>query len=257
MPKKILKILLTILVIALVFLVMVLSKEKTEPIEEETPTKIEEINPTETPNNEEIEEPKSENNEIATFTDSEKEKVENAFSSFLENEEYQTTIQEGDTLVYITFKDLGTVTFKMYDKTAPESVNWFIQLVEENTEIRYKDKKQGSRFKDKTAKFYFATTDRIYNRDEQVDEIFPMKYCLYHTLYSCNNFNISLVDYVKNDIDSQNVDEEYLNYLQKYGGNFPLYKNSVVLGRAVENIEILDKLDENYEIESISVVKRK
>lgn len=258
MQKKLLKFFITILIIAIVFIVMILSKEKNTSEIEDTSIEIETL---ETPQ-EMTEVPIVENSDteiidsgVVSFTDEEKEQVNDAFTSFLTNEEYQTTIQEGDTLVYITFKNLGTVTFKMYDKTAPDAVEWFSSLVNENKKIDYSDKEHGTRMKDNSVRWDFVTTERVYNREEQVSEIFLMKYCLYQKLYSCNNFYICLSDYIENETDNANVPEEYISYLKKYGGDFTLYQNCIVLGRAVENQEILDKLDETFEIEKIEVVK--
>ena len=253
MSKKLLKIFLTILIVAIVFIIMIASKENKDDKNEENKIPSTEIEKSYSNIiNTEIEEPTI-STEVVEFTNEQKNKVENAFTSFLDNETYQTTIEDGDTLVYITFKDLGTVTFKMYDKTAPKAIEWFTQLVKENKSLIYDNKKFNNI--DGYAKFGFTTTDRVYNREEQVDEIYPMKYCLYQKLYSCNNFYINVTDYVENQIDTKNVDENYISYLKKYGGNFALYKNCIVLGRAIENQQILDSLDSNYEITSIKIVQ--
>lgn len=255
MPKKILKFFISILIIALVFLIMFLNKENEDSTNENPSNVI----------NENIETPKEvtegiiiENTEteiidsgVVSFTQEDTDKVDNAFTDFMQNEKYQTTIQNGDTLVYITFKNLGTVTFKMYDKTAPKAIEWFTSLANANKKIENFEYHNIDGF----INWQFITTDRVYNLEEEVDEIYPMKYCLYQRLYSCNNFYISTSDYIENEIDSTNVSTEYIDYLKKYGGNFALYQNCIVLGRAVENKEILDKLDTNYEIEKIEVVK--
>jgi hypothetical protein len=174
------------------------------------------------------------------------------------NEKYQTTVEDGDTLVKIKFKGLGTVTFKMYDDTAPKATAWFYQLVEDGTKIAYKYsyEKTDTRRNADRARWYFVTTDRVYNREEQVDEVYPMKYCIYQTLYSSNNFYICLDEIEVTDTDLQSdVDTSYLEYLAKYGGNMALYQRCIVLGRAVENEELLDQLGYDFEIESIEVVK--
>lgn len=192
---------------------------------------------------------------IVEFTSQQQEQVETAFNSFMDNATYQTTIQKGDTLVYITFKDLGTVTFKMYDKTAPTDCAWFEEMVENNTLIKYKwsFEKEDKRLQSGTARWHFDTTDRIYTIEEQVDEIFPMKYCLYHKMASSNNFYICLGDYQVSEIDKANVDPEYIKFLEKYDGDMTLYQHCVILGRAVENEKLLDKLTNDFEITKITL----
>lgn len=257
MKKKLPKILIIIPIVIIIFMVMILNKnndgnDKKDESKNKVPsTQIEVISNEE--NSTEIEDPPNDSTEIVEFTNEQKSEVDKAFSSFMDNKKYQTTIEDGDTLVYITFKNLGTVTFKMYDKTAPKAIEWFTQLIKDNTNLTY-DK---NKFNDTShyARFGFVTTDRVYNREEQVDEIYPMKYCLYQKLYSCNNFYIDVTDYEENSIDEKNVDKDYISYLKKYGGNFALYQNCIVLGRAVENQQLLDSLDFNYEITSIKVVK--
>ena len=90
-------------------------------------------------------------------------------------------------------------------------------------------------------------------QQEQVDEIFPMKYCLYHKMASSNNFYICLGDYQVSEIDKANVDPEYIKFLEKYDGDMTLYQHCVILGRAVENEKLLDKLTNDFEITKITL----
>lgn len=252
--KKLLTILVSVLIVVIILLVMIFSNRTTnKPITNNTITNTEEIedsnNYEEPMGNEEqtieVEEPKD-----IVFSETEQQKVNDTFTTLLKNEVYQTQVQEGDILVDITFKDIGTVTFKMYQKTAPTSVNWFLNLIENNVEIKTKESDS-----DAYSKFYFVTTEREYNYDEATTDIFPMKYTLYHRLYSCHTFFFCTNDYVENIIDTNNVDVKYIDYLKKYGGNFAEFGNCVVLGRAVENAILLDQLKNGYEIEKITIRK--
>lgn len=188
------------------------------------------------------------NPDSITFTEAELKKVETTFNAFLENEEYQTTVQDGDMLVEIKFKDIGTVTFKMYTDTAPKAIEWFTSLAERKVETVPKGYNNAG-----ANRFYFVTTEREYNREEEVEGIFPMKYCLYQKLYSCHTFYFCVNDYIENDIDNNNFNPEYIEYLKKYGGNLTVYEDCIVLGRAVKNAELLDALGDDYVIESIKV----
>lgn len=256
MEKKILKISIVALIISLLLIIVILSnKEETEPnIIPETSEIVETETISET-QTESFKESSSTELEIVEFTEKQKNKVDEAFNSFMDNAEYQTTLNENDSILYVTFKGLGTVTFKLYDDYAPNSINWLQELIETNTNIRYDDKRDGGRLGYGNPQFKFITTDREYDRSEQVSEIFPMKYCLYHILQSCNNFYFCTMDYMPNIIDSHNVPEEYLKYLETYGGNMSVYGSSVVLGRAVENAYILDNLSGNFQIESMTMIR--
>ncbi len=252
--KKILKGILICMGVILLFIILRLSNIEEPPIEDNPQSSTE--TPVEIPSEIQEETDKKENElQVMEFTEKQQQKVEEAFNSFMDSAEYQTTLNEGDSILYVTFKDLGTVTFKLYDEYAPDSINWLQGLIEKNTQIQYDDKRDGGRLGFGTPQFQFITTDRHYNRDEQVPEIFPMKYSLYHIGHSSNNFYFCTLDYTENAIDSYNVPEEYLNYLSTYGGNMSIYLSSIVLGRAVENENILDQLDANFQLESMTMIR--
>lgn len=252
--KKILRTILIILGVILLFVILRLSN-----IEEEPKQPIEPVE-TEEPSKEPIKKEEPTVNEenplgVIEFTEKQLKAVDEAFQSFMDSAEYQTTLNENDSVLYVTFKDLGTVTFKLYEEYTPDSIDWLQELIEKNTQIQYDDKRNGGRLGWGNPQFQFITTDRYYNRDEQVAEIFPMKYCLYHIGHSSNNFYFCTLDYAPNAIDSYNVPEEYLNYLSTYGGNMSVYGSSIVLGRAIENKEILDQLDSNFQLESMKMIR--
>ena len=252
--KKLLGILIAFIFIVVIILIVIFNNKEDKP---NIDTENNEVIETKQPLNDE-EEPVGDENEpfdVVEFTPEQSEKVETAFNSFMDNVKYQTTIQKGDTLVYITFKDLGTVTFKMYDKTAPIDCAWFEDLVEKNAPIKYQwtFEKEDTRLKPGTARWHFETDERVYTREEQVSEVFPMKYTLYHRMASCNNFFICLGDYEVSEVDKQNVSQEYIDYLEKYDGDMTLYQNCVIIGRAVENEKLLDKLTSDFEITNITV----
>lgn len=254
--KKFLRTILIIMGVILLFIILRLSNIEEEPQNPINPQPSEQ--PTEEPPVETVKpDISSEENpiEIVEFTEKQKKAVDEAFQSFMDYAEYQTTLNEGDSTLQISFKGLGTVTFKLYEEYVPDSIDWLQGLIEKNTQIQYDDKRNGGRLGMGTPQFQFITTDRHYNREEQVPEIFPMKYCLYHIGHSSNNFYFCTLDYVPNTIDSHNVPEEYLNYLSVYGGNMSLYGSSIVLGRAVENEEILDRLDANFQLESMTMIR--
>lgn len=254
--KTILKICVGVLIISFLLIVVLLSNKEEPEQNEPEPTEIEtESTMTETFESEPETETETSTLEVVEFTEKQKTKVEQAFTSFMDNAEYQTTLNEGDTVLYVVFKGLGTVKFKLYEEYAPDSIDWMQELIENETRIRYDDKRDGGRLGNGNPQFKFVTTDRKYNRKEQVPEIFPMKYCLYHILQSCNNFYFCTMDYLPNITDSYNVPQEYLNYLSTYGGNMSVYESSVVLGRAVENQYLLDNLTENFQIESMTMVR--
>lgn len=252
--KKLLKGILICMGVILLFIILRLSNiEEEEPIQEvEKPSIEQTTKPADTPK-----EDFKEDNELQVmeFTEKQQEKVAEAFNSFMDSASYQTTLNEGDSILYVSFKSLGTVTFKLYDEYAPDSIDWLEGLIQNNTQIQYDDKRDGGRLGLGTPQFQFITTDRHYNRDEQVPEIFPMKYCLYHIGHSSNNFYFCTLDYAENAIDSYNVPEEYLSYLRKYGGNMSVYLSSIVMGRAVENAALLDQLTPDFELESMTIVR--
>lgn len=252
--RKVLKGILIFMGVILLFIILRLSNIEENPEAEDLQPSTEQ--PTETP----ITEPEdSDNNEnelqVMEFTEKQQAKVEEAFNSFMDSASYQTTLNEGDSVLYITFRGLGTVTFKLYDEYVPDSIDWLQGLIQNNTQIQYDDKRDGGRLGLGTPQFQFITTDRHYNREEQVPEIFPMKYTLYHIGHSSNNFYFCTLDYAENAIDNYNVPEEYLNYLKTYGGNMSVYLSSIVMGRAIENETLLDQLTSDFELESMTMVR--
>ena len=179
------------------------------------------------------------------FTSEEQEIIDETFNPIIDNQNYQTTVSENDILVDITFKDYGTVTFKMYQETAPTTVDWFLSLKDVPTESSETSKD--------ALKFQFITTDREYNTDEQEADVFPIKYSLYQIMNSCNNFYICMGDYTESETDNYNLEEKYLNFFKQYDGDFTMFKECVVLGYAINGHDILDSLPVNFEIESITI----
>ena len=247
------KILIFIGIIAILFIVgisMIFSYKETvgdapnEPVQTEVPTI------TEPPTDEPVVSEEPEETVAPSLSPEEKIESDAIFGTLLKNEAYQTTAKSGDTLVDIKFKGVGTVTFKLYTDKVPKTTAWFTSLIKNNT----KPIKEG--VGENYAYWSFETIDREYHKEEVTRDLFPMKGCIYQKSSGTNRFYICLGDIELTENDTANFSKEVCNYFKKNGGNFALYDEVTVLGRAVGNIQLLDKLGDNYKIEGISVYKK-